>query len=285
MAQPNLSKAVKELEDSIGFPIFERNSKGVIPTPKGVEFLAHARNILEQVSQIASLADPDDYQCQNFTVSIPRGSYIAEGFIRFAAELNTEQDINVNVQETNSMEAIHSVAEGRFKLGIIRYMTVYENYFLDYLQDKELSYDPIWEFEYVALMSNYHPLALADEILYHELFPYIEIVHGDTRVPYLDTTTEIKKHSSGDPPRKRIRLYERCNQFELLRTLQTTYMWVSPIPERVLKLYGLTQRKCVFTNNHSKDLLIYPKGYAFSALDRKFIEKLYESKNAVSCKK
>ena len=32
MAQPNLSKAIKELEDSLGIIIFERNSKGVTPT-------------------------------------------------------------------------------------------------------------------------------------------------------------------------------------------------------------------------------------------------------------
>lgn len=33
MAQPNLSKAVKELEETFKFPIFERSSRGVVPTP------------------------------------------------------------------------------------------------------------------------------------------------------------------------------------------------------------------------------------------------------------
>ena len=32
MAQPNLSKAIRELEETLGFPIFVRSSKGVIPT-------------------------------------------------------------------------------------------------------------------------------------------------------------------------------------------------------------------------------------------------------------
>jgi DNA-binding transcriptional LysR family regulator len=33
MAQPNLSKAVKELEETFKSPIFERSSRGVVPTP------------------------------------------------------------------------------------------------------------------------------------------------------------------------------------------------------------------------------------------------------------
>ena len=32
MAQPNLSKAIKELEDTLGISIFRRTSKGVVPT-------------------------------------------------------------------------------------------------------------------------------------------------------------------------------------------------------------------------------------------------------------
>jgi len=39
MAQPNLSKAIKELEDSLGIVIFERTSRGVSPTAQGKEFL------------------------------------------------------------------------------------------------------------------------------------------------------------------------------------------------------------------------------------------------------
>ena len=35
MGQPNLSRAIKELEDSLGIIIFERNSKGITVTPHG----------------------------------------------------------------------------------------------------------------------------------------------------------------------------------------------------------------------------------------------------------
>ena len=53
MAQPNLSKAIKETEEMLGYEIFARTSKGVAPTEKGAEFLKYARNIMKQLDLIA----------------------------------------------------------------------------------------------------------------------------------------------------------------------------------------------------------------------------------------
>ena len=39
VAQPSLSKAVSELEAEMGITIFERSSKGVVPTEDGTRFL------------------------------------------------------------------------------------------------------------------------------------------------------------------------------------------------------------------------------------------------------
>ena len=41
MAQPNLSRAVKELEEALGITIFKRTSKGITVTPEGEEFLRY----------------------------------------------------------------------------------------------------------------------------------------------------------------------------------------------------------------------------------------------------
>ena len=281
MAQPNLSKAIKELEDTLGITIFERTSKGVVPTPKGADFLVYAKNILIQIEKMESLYIPDNSDRLSFNISIPRGSYIASGFTRFAAELDQQKEIEINVSETNSMQAISNIVEGRFNLGIIRYQTVYENYFLDYLAEKDLRSDPIWEFEYLVVMSKQHPLAAAKKIRYSELGKYTEIMHGDTSIPYLPSG-ETKRTAESVHARKRIYVYERCSQFDLLNYIPTTYMWVSPIPQEWLDRYDLVQRICRADNHKYKDLLIYPKGYTLTNLDRKFIDKLYESKNEVA---
>ena len=52
MGQPNLSKAIKELENELGIAIFRRTAKGVEPTRKGAEFLTYAKTILAQIDEL-----------------------------------------------------------------------------------------------------------------------------------------------------------------------------------------------------------------------------------------
>ena len=59
MGQPNLSKAIRELETSLNIRLFRRSSRGVIPTPEGEEFLQYARSIIAQVDKVESLYRPD----------------------------------------------------------------------------------------------------------------------------------------------------------------------------------------------------------------------------------
>jgi DNA-binding transcriptional LysR family regulator len=283
MGQPNLSKAIKELEDSIGYAIFERTSKGVTPTQKGREFLAYARNILHQIEKIESLSDTALTNAQNFNISIPRGSYIADAITRFVAELDDSKGINVNVHETNSFQVINNIIDGPFNTGIIRYQAEYENYFYDYLNEKQLRSEPLWEFDLLALMSVNHPLATKEIIEYEELREYTEIEHGDTIIPYLMQGSGIKA-SITENTAKHIYIYERCNQYDMLSTIPTTFMWVSPIPDKWLTRYNLLQRKCKAVGHHYKDVFIYLKDYKLTALDRKFIDKLSEAKNEISFK-
>ena len=64
MAQPNLSKAIKELENSLGITIFRRTSKGVIPTDQGMKFLACAKQILMQIDNMEAIASRNNpIQC------------------------------------------------------------------------------------------------------------------------------------------------------------------------------------------------------------------------------
>ena len=282
MAQPNLSKAIKEMEDTLGFAIFERKSKGVIPTEKGAQFLDYARNIVQNLDKIETIGASGEEEVQKFSLAMPRGSYIATAITNFVSELDQTKGIDLNILETNSMQTINNVAEGKFNLGIIRYQVVYEQYFKDFLKEKQLRSETIWEFEYLALMSRTHSLADAQEIKPSDLEQSIEIIHGDTIIPYL--SQEKNRAQKTSSVKKRITLYERGNQFELLSHIPTTFMWVSPIPAEMLERFDLVQRKCRFQGNKYKDLLIYMQDYRVSTLDKRFIDRLYEAKNEVSFK-
>lgn len=45
ISQPSLSKAMRDLEHWLGFEVFERNARGVVPTAAGARFLEAARHI------------------------------------------------------------------------------------------------------------------------------------------------------------------------------------------------------------------------------------------------
>jgi DNA-binding transcriptional LysR family regulator len=280
IAQPNLSKAIREAEDSLGYEIFERNSRGVVPTAKGAKFLEYARGIVQQLRKMEEIAAGGDGEVQRLSVSMPRGSYISRALALFAASLDRSKGIELNITETSSMQTVANVLSGSFRLGIIRYQTVYEKYFQDYLEEKELGSDPIWSFSYVALMPRDHALAERRPLHADDLADSVEIVHGDRMVPYL--TPEKAQPQFGPAVRKRIFLYERANQFELLCHMPDCFMWVSPIPKEILDRYGLVQRRCSFPNNSCKDVLIRRRDYAFTELDKRFIDRVYEAKNEVA---
>lgn len=52
IAQPSLTKAIKELEKEMGITIFHRTNKGVSVSKEGEVFLGYARQVLEQASLI-----------------------------------------------------------------------------------------------------------------------------------------------------------------------------------------------------------------------------------------
>ena len=53
IAQPNLSRSVSELEKSLGFPLFLRTKKGMLPTPEGERFLKEAETLLSRLTRTA----------------------------------------------------------------------------------------------------------------------------------------------------------------------------------------------------------------------------------------
>jgi LysR family hydrogen peroxide-inducible transcriptional activator len=56
VSQPTLSGQLKKLEGELGVVLFERSARSVVPTPVGERIIAQARRVLDDVSDIESLA-------------------------------------------------------------------------------------------------------------------------------------------------------------------------------------------------------------------------------------
>lgn len=63
LTQPALSKAIAELEGTVGVQLFDRTNRGVTPTPHGEVLLRRARGVFEElrqgVDELRSLTDAD----------------------------------------------------------------------------------------------------------------------------------------------------------------------------------------------------------------------------------
>lgn len=285
MAQPNLSKAIKDLEENLGYAIFKRSAGGIKVTEKGSEFLYHAHKVLEQMEEIEKIGFRDASGITTIKLSIPRGSYIANGFTKFVSELPMTEGIEITVNETNTTKTIENVTNRGYNMGIIRYRKDQEDYFEKYLAGMKLVYETIWEFEYVLVMSEHHPLAAKSTISGSDLEDYVKITHGDIEMPgsgRIINGERLRSAGEMDAGEKTIYVYERGSQFDLLTNVPTTYMWVSPLPERHLKQHHLVQRACRMPNNLYRDVLIYRKDYQLGEHDILFQKKIYESKVEVS---
>ena len=270
MDQPNLSKAIKTLEEGLGAPIFKRTSKGVVPTARGRIFLEHARNVLIQIDEMEHLYKTGDGSGVEFSLSMPRASYISTAFSGFIKEMGAESMMNVWLRETNSTDTIRDVETGEYNLGIIRYPVTSEKYYARETAAKGLIMESVFEYSLRILMSNAHPLADKSVIEAEDLMNYIEIVHGDVVSSKNDDIGGGMKYPKSP---KSIYVYERGSQFQLLCDNQMTYMWVSPMPEELLKQYQLVEKQCV-KKKRFRDSVICRKGYSLTGWDKKFLEQL-----------
>lgn len=278
VGQSALSRAIKELETGLGVTLFERSAKGMSLTPDGEVFVRYAKSVLRQVETIENMFSGNSGGKKRFSISVPRASYIADAFAKFSCFIGENSDIEMFYKETNSMRAIKNILQEDYKLGIVRYAELYDKYYNDMMADKGLVAEYATTFNYVLIFSKESPLAAENDITQDDLKGLVEIAHADPYVPSLPFS-EVKKEELQENCSRRIFVFERASQFELLSQNPQTFMWVSPVPENTLRRYSLMQCQCRDNSRRYKDLLIRRKDYNLSEIDRLFLEQLIKSGN------
>ncbi|MBQ8135842.1 MAG: LysR family transcriptional regulator, partial [Clostridia bacterium] len=183
----------------------------------------------------------------------------------------------------NALQAVKNILEVGYNLGIIRYAAHYDRYFKQMLSEKGLKGELVAEFRYVLVMREDSALARMDSVHFSNLTKYIQIAHADPYVPSLPLSA-VKNDELPQAPR-RIFVFERGSQMDLLSQNPETYMWVSPLPERVLSGLHLVQRECADNQRGYRDMLIHREMYQLTELDKAFITELTRSKRACMTRK
>ncbi len=269
VAQPNMSKALKNLEAEYDLRIFDRSSTGMIPTEQGERFIEHAQKVLEEIDRLEADARRQQGGYTELRVVIPHATYASYAAVDFLKQVQSPE-LQIYLREGGANEALDCVQRQGYHMALLRYDEEDEDYFRRYCQHHGLRQEAILEFEYRLLTSRTGLLAKREIKTLAELNDYTQILHGNFLMPG-EEGSAIREEADS---RRRVYVYERCSQFSILQNLPDAYMWVSPMPQRALEQYQLVLKSCPEQCRRMKDVLVYPAQSGLRPEEETFVELL-----------
>jgi DNA-binding transcriptional LysR family regulator len=124
VAQPALSRQIQDLEEELGFKLFERLPRGVKLSAAGKLFLEDARRILQEISEAAVRAGcvasgRSGTLRVGFTENASWRGVVPESFRRFR---ELQPDAELQLQPSASMEQLEAIRSGRLDAGFVNFM-------------------------------------------------------------------------------------------------------------------------------------------------------------------
>ena len=169
MTQPALSRWLKELEEDVGYELFERHSRGLTPTEAGNILIARGKRILIEAERTQQ--DLNDISSgKSRTLIIGMSPAAAPHFVPQAAMhfLNENANVRLEIQDNTMNRLIADLKQGEIDLVVGRL----DNYIPDGEMQSELLYhDPI------RIVSRIdHPLTHKPKLQWTDLEGYEWIV-------------------------------------------------------------------------------------------------------------
>lgn len=270
MAQPNLSRAIRELEKSIGITIFRRSARGIAITYEGEEFLADARRILAEIDRVEARYRSEKQTYRRFSVTGPRSSVFAAVFSQFAQKLGEDAPPELRYRETNPMSVMDDVQQGFSQLGILRFQKGDERAYWTELNNRELEWRQLLDWTPLLTVPRESPLAQKAEVTEADLVNGVEICLADVNAP----TVRLNSNPKVFIAERKMYAYDRASRMELLKAMPGAFMWEDPIPSDIRERFGICQQACSLEHRIFRDVLICRRDHRFGDLEELFLEEL-----------
>jgi len=170
VSQPTLSIAVKKLEEELGVPLFERSRHKVSATPVGERIIAQARTVLQESSNLISLAEAG---------KDPLGSVLAVGaiytvgpylFPRLVTGLQQlAPQMPLFIEESFTANLRSKLTSGQLDAIFVALP----------FTEPDVVTRPVYDEPFVVLMPNDHPMAGYDRIDPAELAKHRVLLLGE----------------------------------------------------------------------------------------------------------
>ena len=212
ITQPSLSGAVQELERELGFALFHRSSRGMMPTPDGVEFISYARQVCQQYEALLEKYGKAGARKKKFGISTQHYSFAVKSFVEMVKHFNTAE-YEFAIRETKTREVIDDVYTGRSEIGILYLSEFNRKIVTNLLRSRELEFHRLIDCSAYVYLWRGHPLAGRESIRFEELadYPCLSFEQGSEGSFYL--AEEIL--STEDYPRT-IKANDRATMLNLM---------------------------------------------------------------------
>lgn len=179
MTQPSISKAIRELEEEVGYEILKRKKDGVAFTENGSEVLALSKEILANVEKIRNLRQTVDESVVGAISLAGSGYYADKVFSLLVIPLKTKYpNLSVQIQEAFSVDIIKKVSIGILDFGVIMIYCNDQACLLGEIHDRGLAYESCFS-DYVGLYARRsHPLHKRVEVRMRDVLRYPYVTGG-----------------------------------------------------------------------------------------------------------
>lgn len=173
ISQPNLSKAISNLEEEFKIKIFDRTNRGVKLTKEGKDFLTYATYIINQIDNLERIYS-DLSQESGFKLEISSMKLYTLGVTLSELYKKIEsKKIKISLKETYKEKIIEDVFKMKSEIGIIALSNMQERVFKGVLENRNLEFNPICKDRVYIYISKNNPLYNNKVIKAEDLNEYI----------------------------------------------------------------------------------------------------------------
>jgi len=212
ITQPTLSNALKELEKELNIQIFRRSIKGVTLTNDGAEFLAYARQIVDQVGLMEEKYKHKAKRRQQFSVSGQHYAFAVHAFVELVRHYN-ENEYEFTLRETETNNILEDIRNFRSEIGIIYLTDFNEKVLQKVFKENELVFTPLFNAHPHAFIGKDNPLAQYPCLTLKDLepYPYLSYEQGEVNSFYFSEEILSTQYH-----KKSIKVSDRATIFNLM---------------------------------------------------------------------
>lgn len=185
ISQPSLSSSIRDLEEELGIELFIRSSRGILPTPDGMEFIGYARQVLGQFRLIEDRYIEKKEIKKKFSVSTQHYTFAVKAFVELVKKIGMDE-YECAIHETKTYDVISDVKNFKSEIGIL-YLNDFNRKVLQKLfKENGLEFTELFSCRTYVYLWRGNPLAEKERITFQDLeeYPCLSFDQGNHNALY-----------------------------------------------------------------------------------------------------